>query len=239
MFLDWLFKLFESPPPKKRTKSSRTTSGSQLSAAELAQQKVGDGSPKGVTLLSLVNSAGRINYVALQSYLEKYGAESILSQLPHPVFMGQELLKGRFLSRRARSGTSSGVDGTSLFVENTPPPPSSRGNLREPPQPDSMGGAIYVLLKEVGNSSFFTIGRTGESDLTFNDNSVSKEHAELSIVDGHYFLRDTNSTNGTTLNGKNVKHEPVEIRAGDEVVFGRLAFQFISPATLLEKLKEL
>ena len=43
----------------------------------------------------------------------------------------------------------------------------------------------------------FIIGREGH--IYINDPAVSKQHAELQIVDGEVYLRDLGSTNGTFL----------------------------------------
>lgn len=43
----------------------------------------------------------------------------------------------------------------------------------------------------------YVIGREGH--IYINDPAVSKQHAELQIVDGEVYLRDLHSTNGTFL----------------------------------------
>ncbi len=42
----------------------------------------------------------------------------------------------------------------------------------------------------------FTIGREGH--ININDPTVSKQHAEIEIIDGEVYLRDLESTNGTS-----------------------------------------
>ena len=43
----------------------------------------------------------------------------------------------------------------------------------------------------------YVIGREGH--IYVNDPTVSKQHAELKVIDGEIYLRDLNSTNGTFL----------------------------------------
>lgn len=43
----------------------------------------------------------------------------------------------------------------------------------------------------------YIIGREGH--IYINDPAVSKQHAELQVIDGEVYLRDLNSTNGTYL----------------------------------------
>lgn len=52
---------------------------------------------------------------------------------------------------------------------------------------------------------------------------VSRRHAQLLIEAGDVFLVDMGSSNGTRLNGKELKpHQPYHLRDNDEVELGRL-----------------
>lgn len=68
-----------------------------------------------------------------------------------------------------------------------------------------------------------TLGRSARCDCVFGDRAVSRLHASLRHVDGTWWLRDEGSTNGTWVNGRRVT-SPIEVRAGDEVVLGRMRF---------------
>src|SRR5207248_2985035 len=46
-----------------------------------------------------------------------------------------------------------------------------------------------------------TIGRDPTNDLTFTSNTVSREHAGITLRDGRWYLEDRGSYNGTFLNG--------------------------------------
>jgi pSer/pThr/pTyr-binding forkhead associated (FHA) protein/S1-C subfamily serine protease len=72
-----------------------------------------------------------------------------------------------------------------------------------------------------------SIGRHQSCDLRFDaehDLDVSTRHAEIRDDDGAYVLRDTNSTNGTFVNGERVTTERA-LRDGDVVSFGALGPQ--------------
>jgi pSer/pThr/pTyr-binding forkhead associated (FHA) protein len=45
------------------------------------------------------------------------------------------------------------------------------------------------------------VGRSPDAALRLDDDGISREHAELMLVDGRLRLRDLGSTNGTFLNG--------------------------------------
>jgi pSer/pThr/pTyr-binding forkhead associated (FHA) protein len=72
------------------------------------------------------------------------------------------------------------------------------------------------------NKPRVVIGRHGSTDLRFdpaNDLDVSGRHAEIRVTDGKYVLTDTNSTNGTYVNGERVTGS-VELKDGDRIMFG-------------------
>jgi pSer/pThr/pTyr-binding forkhead associated (FHA) protein len=63
------------------------------------------------------------------------------------------------------------------------------------------------------------------TDLGGADGGVSRKHAVIRRTDGGCTIEDMSSTNGTYINKKRVQpHAPQEIKPGDEVRFGKLAF---------------
>jgi hypothetical protein len=79
------------------------------------------------------------------------------------------------------------------------------------------------LVFPPGSGVRFTIGRTRDCDLCLTDLSVSRMHALLVRREDSWVLSDLGSHNGTRLNGWLVR-EPVQVRAGDRVEFGSVAF---------------
>jgi pSer/pThr/pTyr-binding forkhead associated (FHA) protein len=65
-----------------------------------------------------------------------------------------------------------------------------------------------------------TIGRLPDNIIQINDASVSSHHAQLSLAGTDYYLTDLNSTNGTRVNGEQVKE--TTLRAGDRIQFGKI-----------------
>lgn len=74
----------------------------------------------------------------------------------------------------------------------------------------------------------FMIGKMGRGiDAVLKDRSISRMHAEISEQDGHYFLTDLNSTNGTYKNGVRLNaNETTAIVGDDEIKFAELTFYF-------------
>lgn len=71
------------------------------------------------------------------------------------------------------------------------------------------------------------IGRSKDNDLTFNNDSVSRHHAEiLRKPDGSFIITDLDSGNGLEVNGNPEKQVP--IRTGDTVSLGEVSFSFVA-----------
>lgn len=95
------------------------------------------------------------------------------------------------------------------------------------------GSAEGVTLRL--ESQLSRIGRGADSDITINDELVSKNHAviEARAVSGlpgvfEYFLEDSGSTNGTFMNDKKV--ESVRLRHDDVIRIGVNHFRFVDDA---------
>ncbi len=76
------------------------------------------------------------------------------------------------------------------------------------------------------------IGRSLERDFVIEHNTVSNRHACLQYDPDSesYFLLDSGSTNGTKVRGRTLTPgEPVQVRDGDVLVFGRMSFLFFTP----------
>lgn len=55
----------------------------------------------------------------------------------------------------------------------------------------------------------FTIGRAPDCDVVFDQGSVSRNHAMISLEKGRYILRDIKSLNGVSVEGKKVDEAPI------------------------------
>ncbi|MGW5847725.1 DUF1707 and FHA domain-containing protein [Streptomyces sp. NPDC055254] len=80
------------------------------------------------------------------------------------------------------------------------------------------------LLLPHPSAGALRIGRDPGNGLRLNHETVSRAHAELSLRDGLWVLKDLGSTNGTTVNGRRVTGSAV-VRDGDQVSFGTMAFR--------------
>ena len=83
-----------------------------------------------------------------------------------------------------------------------------------------------------------TIGRKSNNDIQLNDAVASSNHAKVLMkpseyLDNHFdfFIEDTNSTNGTMVNGQVIRS--VQLRDGDDIQIGTHHFIFDSEQSKL------
>lgn len=95
------------------------------------------------------------------------------------------------------------------------PSPSSALEIIDPAQSSWQRGTTFPL------DHYTTVGRHDENSIEIDDDFVSGSHAEIFFEDGHWWLHDLNSTNGTFLNTQRVGNR-IRLSNGDIVQFGRV-----------------
>lgn len=85
-----------------------------------------------------------------------------------------------------------------------------------------------VRVDELGESHAIdtfpiTFGRADDADIHVDGILTSRHHCCVEQKDGHLWLHDLNSTNGTLLNGKHVMRSQLQI--GDVVTIGFRSFR--------------
>ncbi|HEX3690671.1 MAG TPA: FHA domain-containing protein [Solirubrobacteraceae bacterium] len=86
----------------------------------------------------------------------------------------------------------------------------------EPPRPAEP--ATLLALDWSGGCDELLVGRHDACDVVVGHSSVSRRHARLSFRDGHWVLRDLDSTNGTRVNGTRVVR--CRLEPGDRLSLG-------------------
>ncbi len=81
-----------------------------------------------------------------------------------------------------------------------------------------------------------SIGRSKENDIVLNDDTVSRQHAQLIISKNKFELIDNNSTNGTFINNKRIKNK-FSLTQGDVIQFGAFQFDWNLVESFIEKQK--
>ncbi|MCK6528878.1 sigma 54-interacting transcriptional regulator [Myxococcota bacterium] len=87
-------------------------------------------------------------------------------------------------------------------------------------------GVRYDLMERT------TIGRSSSCSIQLLDEKVSRLHSTLYREDGHVWIRDEGSSNGTGVNGE-LLLEPRRLQAGDEIAVGNNLLLFDSDITIL------
>ena len=107
--------------------------------------------------------------------------------------------------------------------------------LTEPITEDRQIFTKYLVKDDVE----ITIGRTEQNDVCFSSPVVSSKHAILSYKNGKWIVQDTNSSNGTFVNGQRVTKK--ELNAGDtifimglKVIVGKNLIAFNEPDGLVK-----
>ncbi len=71
------------------------------------------------------------------------------------------------------------------------------------------------------------LGRREECDVTLQDNSVSRQHAQIQFHDGQWSVMDVGSSKGTAVNGDLLEAEkPVYLSTGDILTIAPFDIEF-------------
>lgn len=87
-------------------------------------------------------------------------------------------------------------------------------------------GQTHILDEET-----LTLGRGDECDISFHDDEISKEHCQITVEKGYFFLEDLGSSNGTYLDGKKLKKK-VLLSYSDRIVMGNTIIRFFMEESL-------
>jgi pSer/pThr/pTyr-binding forkhead associated (FHA) protein len=79
---------------------------------------------------------------------------------------------------------------------------------------------FYAGLEWPLDRACTVIGRGRNADLALSEATISRSHAVLGFEDGHLYVEDLGSTNGTLVNG--VRERRARLGDGDELAMGKL-----------------
>ena len=78
---------------------------------------------------------------------------------------------------------------------------------------------VNPTVRYHGSKTLWTIGRCADCDLVYTAPKISRSHCQIELIDGHYYLSDCGSTNGTYLNGTKIERKE-RLFAGDIISIG-------------------
>src|SRR5687768_9608439 len=65
--------------------------------------------------------------------------------------------------------------------------------------------------------------------LAHQDPTLSRRHAEIWFTEGHAYIRDLGSANGTWINGRSLGHEAAMLQPGAQVWLGHVPLGIMWP----------
>lgn len=97
-----------------------------------------------------------------------------------------------------------------------------------------MTTAFLVICRDDGYGDVYPLnpderillGRATTNSVVLKDDLCSREHAEVSLIDGQWSVHDLGSLNGTRLNGYRLEKEEV-LAPRDEISLGRTTLMFV------------
>jgi pSer/pThr/pTyr-binding forkhead associated (FHA) protein len=101
-------------------------------------------------------------------------------------------------------------------------------NKSEKSQP--LTAAYLIVNSEVFaiSGGLTNIGRKLDNHIVLNDPRVSRNHAQIRIVDHQYILLDLNSTGGTTVNDTKISKSV--LYSGDSISLAGVSIKFVQDA---------
>jgi hypothetical protein len=104
---------------------------------------------------------------------------------------------------------------------------------------DGQTGALSTWVYPLRSSvHVVTLGRAHDCDVVIPDRSVSRRHALIKRDEGRFLVLDAGSSNGTSINGRNVLTRgagpPSPLVPGDTLRVGSLEFTFAPAAAVRE-----
>lgn len=140
-------------------------------------------------------------------------ARAVLLILLYAFLAAVGLVVWRELRAAGRGGDAKAIDrpGARLIVLDG-------GSSDRPP------GSAFTL------AAVTAIGRDLDNDLVFVDATVSGRHAVIHLRDGAWWVEDLDSTNGTWVNGQQLRPgAPAIARSGDVLALGGVRLRLVTP----------
>lgn len=110
--------------------------------------------------------------------------------------------------------------------------PVTRNETHAPPRRRGEACLVVIYGPELGRripltQGNFEIGRSSRSDLSIDQESISRHHARISVLgDGAHTIVDLGSTNGTYVNDRAVAEH--KLGDGDQIKIGRSILKFMT-----------
>jgi anti-anti-sigma factor len=207
----------------------------QCAAADGGQLKICGLEPHLALVFSIVGMAGEI---ALYPD-EKSAIESPWPEPSSPRALPIDILTAITAAAELPPVSGGGPAGHSGGLELAAPSPDATQTATNAVGRPTSGIRLWLHV-QVGSTegrkvavrtARFVIGRDQSCHLRLGSAQVSKQHAAVEQRDGRVFLVDLGSTNGTTVGGRRIQNEEIELHHGDRIQIGPVVLTvFLGPA---------
>lgn len=102
-----------------------------------------------------------------------------------------------------------------------PRPPRPAAEVRKSVATVEYEGTPYTLTEEST-----TVGRSSSADLVVADTGVSRRHLEIQRAGSRWFARDLGSTNGSYVDGEELRGAETELHHGAVITLGNARLRF-------------
>jgi len=175
---------------------------------------------------------GAHDYARLEEWAEPLGNELAAMVREHAAEVGYSFVGPVHVGFEQHETIGTGVfriRSAAVAGEGAPPPAPTPAAREEPgpgPRPAPPGALphrprLIISLAGSDETAYFlshpvtVVGRAAESDVRLSDSGVSRRHAELRYADGEIELVDLGSTNGVSVNGRQIGR--AILRDGDRI----------------------
>ena len=99
---------------------------------------------------------------------------------------------------------------------------AQKGEQEKPAEAAAPSQLLLLTSKQkIPLTDKLTIGRMEDNDVVLSESHVSRHHCSIQKLQGNFFLKDEDSTNGTFLNGKRIPPGTlVELHLLDTITIG-------------------
>ncbi len=144
---------------------------------------------------------------------------------------GRRGAHGRAASAAAAGAVAGAAAGAAIGAAGAAQAPNTVGFAGDQQVPNRnasharLVNIAYQRAYDLGAATV-TVGRESSNDITVQDISASRHHAELKLTpQGVWVITDLGSTNGTIVNGVSIATQ--SLQSGDRIMIGKTEFQFI------------
>jgi len=192
----------------------------------------------------IIDNKNKVKYRRLLDYVDYTAQSDFLKEVGMPFLMGKDLYEGHLGANSDQQDTLKFVHVNDVAETIKYEATTTEPVLRTVSSTNASGiaHAVYAVKKSThsdGNEfNQISIGRSTDNDISIVDYAISKNHAVIHHLNGIFYIRDLNSTNGVSVNSVKVGPDvDFPIQFGSTINIGRFGLVFARPIDLYNSIK--